>query len=148
MNERSPLDPKPRTAEALGASTPLNTIQTTMDTFFRAANVEAVYAPPIREGEHIVIPAAEVLSIAGFGLGAGSGSQGAAEQETPGSGGGGGGGGRVLSRPVAAVVISPTGVRVEPILDLTKIALAALTTLGFMAATLTRMQGKKPPELE
>jgi hypothetical protein len=54
----------------------------------------------------------------------------------------------VLSRPVAAVVISPTGVRVEPILDLTKIVLAALTTLGFMAATLTRMQGKKPPELK
>jgi uncharacterized spore protein YtfJ len=122
-------------------------VQTTMDKFLSAANVEAVYGPPIREGENIVIPAAEILSIAGFGLGSGIGSQGIGEKENPGGGGGGGGGGRVLSRPVATIVISPAGVRVEPIVDVTKIVLAVFTTLGFMVAMFTRMSKTKPPKM-
>lgn len=146
MDESSTLNPKSQATKPLVVDSPLNTIQTTMDNFLSAANVEAVYSPPIREGEHIVIPAAEVLSIAGFGLGAGSGSQAIGEHEYPGSGGGGGGGGRVLSRPVAAIVISPTGVRVEPIVDVTKVVLAVFTTLGFMAAMFTRMSNTKPPK--
>jgi uncharacterized spore protein YtfJ len=60
-----------------------------------------------------------------------------------GGGGGGGGGGRVFSRPVAVVVASPEGVRVEPVLDVTKIALAALTAGGFMLATLARMSRRE-----
>jgi uncharacterized spore protein YtfJ len=129
---------------------PVNAIQTTMDNFLSAASVDAVYQPPIHEGEHTVIPAAEVLSLAGFGLGSGSGSQNPSEQEWPtaGEGGGGGGGGRVFSRPVAAIVISPSGVRVEPIVDVTKIVLAVFTTLGFMTAMLTRMGKKKSPKFE
>ncbi len=127
---------------------PVNTIQTTMEQFLSAASVEAVYQPPIHEGEHTVIPAAEVLSLAGFGLGSGSGSQAPSEPERPviGEGGGGGGGGRVFSRPVAAIVISPSGVRVEPIVDVTKVVLAVFTTLGFMTAMLTRMGKNKPPK--
>jgi len=117
-----------------------------MDKFLSAATIDAVYGPPIREGENIVIPAAEVVSSAGFGLGAGSGSEGTGENENTGSGGGGGGG-HVLSRPVAAIVISPAGVRVEPIVDVTKIVLATFTTLGFMVATLVRMQNTKPRKL-
>ena len=125
---------------------PLNTMQTTMDKFLNAANVEAVYGSPIREGDQIIIPAAEVLSFAAFGYGSGSGPQGTGENENMGSGEGGGGGGRVLSRPVAAVVISPSGVRVEPVVDVTKVALALFTTLGFMAAMLTRMRSTRPPK--
>ena len=129
---------------------PVNAIQTTMEQFLSAASVEAVYQPPVHEGEHTIIPAAEVLSVAGFGLGSGSGSQDLDEPEKPvaGEGGGGGGGGRVFSRPVAAIVISPSGVRVEPIVDVTKIVLAVFTTLGFMTAMLTRMGNKKPPKFE
>lgn len=141
-------NPKSHTNEPLDVSSPVQTVQTTMDKFLSAANVEAVYGPSIREGEHIVIPAAEVLSIAGFGLGSGSGPQGPDANEKPGGGGGGGGGGHVLSRPVAAIVISPAGVRVEPIVDVTKIALAGLTTLGFMAAMLSRMRNIKPPKFQ
>jgi uncharacterized spore protein YtfJ len=148
MDEISSATPKSMSTKPVDVNAPLNVVQTTMDEFLRAANVEAVYGAPIREGENIVIPAAEVLSIAGFGLGSGSGSQGAGEEENTGGGGGGGGGGRVLSRPVAAIVISPAGVRVEPIVDVTKIALAGLTTLGFMAAMLTRMRSTKPPKFE
>jgi uncharacterized spore protein YtfJ len=126
----------------------VETLHTTMDKFLSAANVEAVYGPPIREGDTIVIPTAEVLSAAGFGVGSGGGPQGPGENENPGSGGGGGGGGRVFSRPVAAIVISPAGVRVEPIVDVTKIALAVFTTLGFMTAMIARMWNTKPPKFE
>lgn len=150
MEEISSSNQGSQTTKSLGAYSAVETVQTTMDKFLSAANVEAVYGPPIREGENIVIPTAEVLSVAGFGLGSGSGSQaaGEGEDENTGSGGGGGGGGRVLSRPVAAVVISPEGVRVEPIVDVTKIALAAFTTLGFMAAMISRMWTTKPPKFE
>lgn len=131
-------------------SSPVQVVQTTMDKFLSAAGVEAVYQAPIHEGEHTVIPAAEVLSLAGFGLGAGSGPQepGEAERTFSGEGGGGGGGGRVFSRPVAAIVISPSGVRVEPIVDVTKIVLAVFTTLGFMTTLLTRMSSRKPPKFD
>jgi uncharacterized spore protein YtfJ len=65
------------------------------------------------------------------------------EQGTPtqnsGGGGGGGGGGRVLSRPVAIIIASPDNVRVEPVVDVTKISLAALTAGGFILGMLLRM---------
>ena len=126
----------------------LNTIQTTMDKFLSAASVEAVYGTPVSQGETIVIPAAEVLSIAGFGLGAGGSSRAGDDSEDAGSGTGGGGGGYVLARPVAAIVISPTGVRIEPIVDVTKIGLAILTTLGLMVGMLTRMNRTRRPKLD
>ena len=148
MDEISASNSKSQTTQALDANAPLNTIQTTMDKFLSAAKIEAVYGAPIREGENVVIPTAEVLSITGFGIGSGSGPQAAAENENTGSGAGGGGGGRILSRPVAAIVISPAGVRVEPVVDVTKIALAVFTTMGFMAAMLTRMWNTKPPKFE
>ena len=141
-------NPKSQRTRTLEVNSAVNTVQTTMDKFLSAANVDAVYGTPLREGENLVIPTAEVLSIAGFGLGSGSGSQGPGENERPGGGGGGGGGGHVLSRPVAAIVISPAGVRVEPIVDVTKIALAGLTTLGFMAAMLSRLRSIKPPKFQ
>ena len=144
MDKPSTLDPKSQTTKSMEVHSPLQAVQTTLDKFLSAANIEAVYAPPIHEGENVIIPAAEILSIAGFGMGGGS--QDTGENENA-AGGGGGGGGRVLSRPVAVIVISPAGVRVEPILDLTKIVLAVLTTLGFMIAMLNRMSNRKPPKL-
>jgi uncharacterized spore protein YtfJ len=126
----------------------LNTIQTTMDKFLSVASVEAVYGTPVSQGETVVIPAAEVLSIAGFGLGAGGSSRAGDDSEDAGSGTGGGGGGHVLARPVAAIVISPTGVRIEPIVDVTKIGLAVLTTLGFIVGVLTRMNRTRRPKLD
>ena len=146
MNEFPSSNPKPQSTESLNAYSAVDTVQTTMDKFLSAASVDAVVGQPIREGENIVIPTAEVLSFAGFGLGSGTGSQGPGENENTGSGGGGGGGGRVLARPVAAIIVSPAGVRVEPIVDATKIALAVFTTAGFMAAMIARMWNTKPPK--
>jgi hypothetical protein len=41
------------------------------------------------------------------------------------------------------VVASPEGVHVEPIIDVSKIALAALTAFGFMFGMLARMNRPK-----
>ena len=149
MNDLSTPTPKPQVSQVPDPAAAMNTVQTTLDKFLTAAHVEAVYGPPTLQGEHLVIPAAELVSAVGFGLGLGGGLQGGTESENRGSGGGGGGGGRVLARPVAAIIVSPTGVRVEPIVDVTKIALAVFTTLGFMAAMFSRMADRKrPPKLD
>jgi uncharacterized spore protein YtfJ len=121
----------------------LNLVQDTMETFLESATVDAVYGEPIVSGDHLIIPAAEVLSALGFGVGSGYGSspteEGEGQKNAMGGGSGGGGGGRVLSRPVAVVIASPEGVRVEPVVDVTKIVLAGLTAAGFMLTLLMRM---------
>ena len=122
--------------ENIGATGTVGAVQETFDKFLAAADVTAVYGEPMAMGETVVVPAAEVVSVMGFGLGYGGSN---APGQQGGAGGGGGGGGRVFSRPVAAIVIAPEGVRVEPVVDVTKIGLAALTAFGFMAATLWRM---------
>lgn len=109
-----------------------------MDKLLDVARVEAVFGRPIKNGNILVIPAAEVLGAMGMGFGYGSG-RGAEGAEGEGEGGGGGGGGRTFSRPVAVVVATPENVRVEPVVDLTKIALAALTAAGFMMGMLFKM---------
>ena len=123
----------------------------TMEKFLSAASVNAVYGEPIRSGESLIIPTAEVLSGMGFGLGAGVGNNADKNEEgkpvqNSGGGGGGGGGGRVLSRPVAVIIASPEGVRVEPVVDVTKVALAALTAGGFILGMLLRMLRGKVSE--
>ena len=114
-------------------------IQDTMDKFLAAADVEAVYGEPLVQEDVTILPTAEVLSLAGFGIGSGYGTNQEMEESQVGSGSGGGGGGRVLSRPVAIIVNSPEGVYIEPVIDVTKIALAALTAAGFMVGMVTKM---------
>jgi uncharacterized spore protein YtfJ len=113
--------------------------QDTTDQFFATANVNAVYSKPIRQGDTMVIPAAEVFSAFGFGIGEGSGVQG----EQKGGGSGGGGGGQSFSRPVAVVICTPQGVSIQPVIDRSKLWMAALTAAGFMLATLSKM--RRPP---
>ena len=130
------------------ADAALNLMQNTLDEFLATADVHAVYGEPVEHGDTLIIPSAEVLCAMGFGAGYGSGSNletEGAEGAAPasGSGGGGGGGGRIFSRPVAIVVAGPDGVRVEPVIDVTKIALAWLTAAGFMAGMLLRLLSAK-----
>jgi len=128
----------------------VTSVQKTMERFLAAADVEAVYGDPVQHGETMIIPAAEVLSGMGFGIGFGIGDNNQSDEETAedqptagsAGGGGGGGGGRVLSRPVAVVIVEPGSVRVEPVVDVTKIALAAFTAFGFMFSMLARMRAK------
>ena len=121
----------------------LEMYQDTMEEFLAAADVRVVYGEPIQHDDTMIIPTAEVLCGLGFGVGSGSGtSNDNSDKPAQGSGSGGGGGGRILSRPVAVVVASPEGVRVEPVVDITKIALAGLTALGFMVGMMFRMSSR------
>lgn len=123
----------------------LDVFQDTMEEFLAAADVRVVYGEPIEHDDTMIIPTAEVLCGLGFGLGSGTGTSTEHNSEKPsqGTGSGGGGGGRILSRPVAVVIASSEGVRVEPVVDITKIALAALTAMGFMVGMMFRMSSRR-----
>ncbi|MFN2159009.1 MAG: spore germination protein GerW family protein [Anaerolineales bacterium] len=128
----------------------LQVIQDNMKEFLHAGSVDAVYGKPIKQADTVIIPAAEVLSVMGFGIGSGYGrspssaeKDGDEENEGEGGGSGGGGGGRILSRPAAVVIATPDEVRVEPVMDFTKIGLAALTAGGFVLGMFFRMLSAK-----
>jgi uncharacterized spore protein YtfJ len=131
--------------EEVGERDPVAAIQDTLESFLSTADVEAAYGETIINGDTLIIPTAEVLAVLGIGMGSGYGSGGDREGQNPGEGGGsgGGGGGRVFSRPVAVVIASPEGVRVEPVVDVTKIVLAFLTAFGFMFTLLGRMRSPR-----
>ncbi len=106
-----------------------------VETIASAMNVDKAFGPARVIGEFTVIPVAEVAGGLGGGFGTGRDQTGAA-------GGGSGGGGGVAVRPIAALVVGPEGVRVQPVFDLTRIGLAALTTVAFgLAWTLRLRQG-------
>jgi uncharacterized spore protein YtfJ len=117
-------------------------VQETVSKLVDAADVTKVYGRPIKQGDVSVIPASENLTFMGFGIGAGGGTD-ISEEGGVGTGGGGGGGGRTLSRPVAIIVVSPEGAYVEPVMDPTKIAMAAITAAGFMFGMMLRMSRKR-----
>jgi uncharacterized spore protein YtfJ len=124
----------------------MDVIDLTMERFLDTASVDVVYGDPVEHGDTMIIPTAEILVGLGFGVGYGGGSSGKDREEEGegyGEGGGGGGGGRTFSRPVAIVVSSPEGVRVEPVVDITKIALGFLTAAGFMTGMILRMLSPK-----
>jgi uncharacterized spore protein YtfJ len=123
----------------------LNVVSSTLDKLMDTAKVDVVFAAPIQNGEMVVVPSAEVLTVVGFGVGSGGGKDGEANV---GGGGGGGGGGRSFARPVAAIVVTPNRVRIEPIVDVTKIALAAVTAFGFMLAMVARMNAQRAPRFD
>jgi uncharacterized spore protein YtfJ len=119
---------------------------------FEVAKPGVVFSEPVTAEGRTVITASEI-SIGmgvGFGIGGGTGSTEHAEEEEEapgpgqiegvGIGGGGGGAGGSSGRPVAVVVIEPGGVRVEPVVDVTKLGLAALTALGGIFAMAARMR--------
>jgi len=148
--------PTPSPSEITDPALAVTAIQDTMEVFIETANVNNVYGEPILHGDTLIIPAAEVLAAIGFGAGHGSGSGSSGNDDDDnqekndeksntgsGSGGGGGGGGRTFARPVAIIIASPDGVRVEPVVDVTKIALAMFTAAGFMAAMVMRMLNPK-----
>jgi uncharacterized spore protein YtfJ len=120
----------------------------TMDRIFSAANARAVFGEPVQHGDYTVIVASEVMAGGGFGFGRGIGPglraaaapEGAAQSAAMAGGGGGGGGGGSTGRPVATIVIGPEGVTVRPIVDVTKIAITALTAWAAMVPVLARIR--------
>jgi uncharacterized spore protein YtfJ len=117
-------------------------VQETLDSFLETARVERVYGKPVEVADTVIIPTAEVLVGFGFGMGGGFGrSEVEAEGSTGGAGegAGGAGGGWIQSRPVAVIIADQESVRIEPVFDRTKIALAGLTAAGFMVGMVARM---------
>ena len=98
------------------------------------ARADAVFGQPVVSGDTTIISCSEIA----IGMGMGSGSGPVDEKGNP-TGGGSGGGGGARGRPVAAIVITKEGVRVEPIFDLTKIVLASLTTGAFILLWVGRL---------
>lgn len=118
----------------------LESVNQALDRFMEIASVDAVFGDPYEHEGTLIIPAAEVVSALGFGLGTG-GAQ--SEEGNDAGGSGGGGGGWNASRPVAVIIASKDGVRVEPVIDVTKVAIAALTTAGFMLGLVLRMTRRR-----
>lgn len=116
-----------------------------MGRLFDVTRPDAVFSQPVTVGDHTIINASEYSAGLGLGYGGGGGTGPNPDEPEPqanGFGGGGGGGGATMSRPVAAIIISPSGVCVEPIVDVTKIAITLFTALGAMAMALRKMKGK------
>jgi uncharacterized spore protein YtfJ len=116
-----------------------------LEKIFAAAQPGAVFGQPVESGSYTLITASEVTSGGGFGVGMGRGpvsksdarqspsaevAPPAGRQSIGGSGFGGGGGS--MARPVAVIAIGPSGVTVRPVIDVTKVALAALTAAAAM----------------
>ncbi len=127
-----------------------------VEKLFTVAKPDAVYSQAVTANDYTVITAAEVSVSMGFGYGSGGGTNpvpiesnsanktNPQEQENEinnsGSGGGGGGGGLAVGRPVAVISIGPQGVQVEPVIDITKIALALFAMLGSMLIMFTKIR--------
>ncbi len=122
-----------------GDKTQLRSLQSALERMIGVASAQNVFGPPAQQGDTMVIPCAEVFAGMGMGFGSGSGTESGESQES-GTGEGGGGGGSAHGRPVAAIIITPHGVRVEPIIDITKVALAGVTAGAFTLSWLLRMQ--------
>jgi len=97
-------------------------------------NVDAVFGTPATVGDRVLIPVAEVAYR--FGLGAGTAPQPASQPEAEdeaclaecgrSTAEGAGGGGTAKARPIAYIELDSQGVRVQPIEDEQKIALAGI----------------------
>lgn len=120
------------------------------DRLFAAAQPGAVFSAPVVCGNYTIITASEVSTGGGFGSGKGFGPAPAPKtdgetapegQTTPiGGGGGMGGAGGSNGRPLAIISVGPDGVKVEPVVDATKIAITALTTFGLIFATVLKIR--------
>ena len=98
------------------------------------ARADSVFGQPVERGDTKVIPCSEI--VVGLGMGSGSGP---VDEKGNATGGGTGGGGGARGRPVAVIIMTNDGVRVEPIFDITKIVLASLTTGAFMLFWIGRL---------
>jgi uncharacterized spore protein YtfJ len=102
--------------------------------------VDAVFGEPIREGGVTVIPVAEVRFAFGYGYGSGRGRGQEADsgpRMDEGSGGGSGAGGRASAK--GYVRISADEVRFEPVLDVTRLALAGIAFAAWSVFWIGRM---------
>ena len=73
MSDENALQTQDEELELLKEDDTFEIIQDTLGEFLQSASVEAVYGAPIQDGDTLIIPAAEVLTVMGFGVGSGRG---------------------------------------------------------------------------
>lgn len=101
-----------------------NQITDSLKSIFGDASPSSVFSKSEKLGNDVIITAAAWERAGGFGFGSGSGVD--EESGAEGGGGGGGGGGASQGRPVAVIRVTPNGVEVQPVIDLTKIGVTFL----------------------
>lgn len=94
----------------------------------------SVFGRPVETGRVTIIPVAEVRTGFGFGLGRGESIMTAAAE---GEGYGGGAAGRVIPRGYIRII--GDDVRFEPILDITRLALASMALAGLVTFMVTSL---------
>jgi uncharacterized spore protein YtfJ len=102
-----------------------------IDKIYAAAQPGAVFSAPVVSGSYTVITASEVMAGGGFGSGTQpvSKRKHAVEGEADASSGSGGGG-FSRGRPIAAIVVGPDGVKVQPIVDATRVVVTVFAVIG------------------
>lgn len=93
-----------------------------------AAKVDTVFGEAKVMDGRAIIPVAAVLG--GFGAGGGEGKMPTCDDGQTQEGSGGGGGGWFLVRPLAMIEVTPSETKLIPVLDMTRIILAALGLLS------------------
>lgn len=111
----------------------------------KQASVDAAFGTPIESNGKTVIPIASATYGFGLGIGVNESSTPAGGEESNSSGGGGGGG--YLVRPIAVAVIDQDGVRIDPIVNEERIALAGILmgawTVFWLGRVLLRLTSRK-----
>ena len=102
------------------------------------ATVRTVFGDPMEVHGRTIIPVAKVRF--GFGMGMGRGKR--SEDETPDDdhhrATGGGGGGAAVIRPLAVIEISEGRTKVTPIMDVTRMSLAAIALAAWAIFWISR----------
>ena len=107
-----------------------NLVKTTLGEIEKVLSTKTVVGEPLTIDGITLIP----LISAGFGFGAGGGS-GKGENKQKGEGTGGGTGGGAYVKPVAVVIVSKEGVKIEPI-------------IGSLASVIERLGESIPQTIE
>jgi uncharacterized spore protein YtfJ len=105
----------------------------TVSNLQRKATVNAAFGKPVTTEGRTIIPVAEVAY--GFRLGFRASDT---PDEQPEEAESGGGGGASRTRPLGVIEVTQEGVRVEPVVDEQKIALATGALIGWIALCIAR----------
>ena len=94
-----------------------------LDAIFGEVDPDKIFSTLERTDDRVVLGVSTLERAGGFGFGGGEGP----DQE---GGGGGGGGGVGQARPIAIIEITSSGVQIFPVVDYSKLGLAALAVLA------------------
>jgi hypothetical protein len=101
--------------DSVGATHAPGATELPVDKIWSAAQPGAVYSAPLTSGAYTIITASDVMAGGGYGLDPVKGS---------------GGGGFSRGRPVATIIVGPDGVKIQPVVDATRVVLGVMAVVG------------------